>query len=258
MQKIRRATRKHRKVLLIVVIVLAVGLVGSFAVWNSDNYGNNNGADMTIDEQIALYEDYLAKNEPAADAEVDYSTAASMAETYMSLRSLYYQAYYQIAAEDADAGAQYYTQSVVAAGKAAAYYQKQLAGAPENLNDYGKAQIIASQAQALAFTGANDDAKALFEQALALSPDNYDAAGKYLEFVSINEGLEAARAYADSYMALVGESSEYYAQMEQAISYYELLEQLQNTTDELQQEENNTDDAGADEADTDSGADDPQ
>ena len=35
MQNIRRSTRKHRKVLIFVVILLAVGLVGSFAVWNS-------------------------------------------------------------------------------------------------------------------------------------------------------------------------------------------------------------------------------
>jgi len=254
MQRIRRATRKHRKVLLIVVIILAVGLVGSFAVWNSDNYGNNTGTEMTAQEQIALYEDYLAKNEPAADAEVDYNTAASLAEVYMSLQQLYYTAYSQVAAEDADAGVQYYMQSVTAAGKAADYYQKQLDVAPENLNDYGKAQIIANQAQALAYTGASDDAKALFDQALALSPENYDVASKYLDFLFVNQGLDAARAYADSYKALIGESSEYYAQIDQIIGYYELLEQLQNTTDEVQQEENATDEADAD----DSGADDTQ
>jgi tetratricopeptide (TPR) repeat protein len=236
MQRIRRATKKHRKVLLAAVIILTIGLVGSFAVWNSDNYSNNDSTEMTTAEQIGLYEDYLAENEPAADAAVDYDTAASMAEIYMSLRSLCYQAYTEVAATDADAGLQYYTQSVEAAVKAAEYYQLQLDAAPEALNDFGKAQIIAAKAQALAFAGSNDEAQTLYDQALALSPDNYDVASKYLDFVYINQGIAAARTYADSYKALVGESSDYYSQMEEVIGYYELLDQLQETSTEVQQE----------------------
>ena len=35
MQKIRHATYKHRTVLIVVVVLLAIGLVGSFAVWGA-------------------------------------------------------------------------------------------------------------------------------------------------------------------------------------------------------------------------------
>jgi tetratricopeptide (TPR) repeat protein len=236
MQRIRHATKRHGKLLIVVVAILAIGLVGSFAVWGSGDYSTGDQSEMTTADQIAYYEQYLAENEPAEGSEIDFSTATNMANLYMTLHDLYYQGYSDVAATDSDAALAYYNDSVTAATKAAAYFQTQLDTAPDTLNDYGRAQILSDQAQAISYTGDYDQAQTLYDEALALSPECYDAASNYLSFLYGTQGLDAAQAYADSYLALVGEDSEYYAQIEQEIEYYAFLDELNNTTEEVTDE----------------------
>lgn len=235
MQKIRRATKRHGKLLLAVVIILAVGLVGSFAVWGGNDFDIGN-QELSMAEQIAYYERYLAENEPAEGAEIDHSTAASMANIYMTLHSLYYRAFTDIAAEDSEAGLTYYNDSVAAAARAADYFQTQLDTAPDNLNDYGRAQILANKAEAVSYSGDYEQAQTLYDEALSLSPECYDAASKYLSFLFATQGFTAAQVYADSYMGLVGEQSEYYTQMQGEINYYAFLNELNTTTQEVTDE----------------------
>lgn len=226
MQKIRHATTKHRTVLIVVVALLAVGLVGSFAVWGAaDSPSSTNTNNMSTMEQIELYESYIAQTLPAEGEQITYDTAGSLAGLYMTLYSLYANAYNETVAEDADLGQEYYDKSIDAAAKAAEYYQLQLDNAAEDIADYVKAGIMGDRAMALACTGDGDAAQAIFDEALALAPNNYDLATNYLSFVYQNEGLEAAQAYAASYMEVVGEESAFYQQMQSQIDYIERVDQ---------------------------------
>ncbi len=262
MQRIRHATIKHRKVLIVVVILLAVGLVGSFAVWGAaDNPGVNNSSDLSTAEQIELYENYIAQT--PVEGEDIYANAGLVADAYMALYSLYGTAYSEVIAEDSALAEEYQAKALAAAASAAEYYQMQLDNAADEVTDYEKAGIIGNKAMALACTDDADAARAAFEEGLALAPNNYDLAVYYLSFLYQTDGLEAAQAYAASYMELVGEESSFYTQMqtqiqtieeyEQALQdFYEQLEQLQN---ENQDDEEAADDTGSGDEDAADGTD---
>ena len=85
---------------------------------------------------------------------------------------------------------------------------------------------MGNKAMALACSEDNEAAQTVFDEALALAPNNYDLAVNYLSFVYNTEGLEAAQAYAASYMELVGEESSFYSQMQSQIDYIEQYEEL--------------------------------
>lgn len=252
MQKIRHATTKHRTVLIVVVALLAVGLVGSFAVWGAaDSPSTTNTDNMSTMEQIELYESYIAQTLPAEGEQITYDTAGSLAGLYMTLYSLYANAYNETVVEDADLGQEYYDKSIDAAAKAAEYYQLQLDNAAEDVVDYVKAGIMGNRAIALACTGDGDAAQAVFDEALALAPNNYDLATNYLSFVYQNEGLEAAQAYAASYMEIVGEESAFYEQMQSQIDYIERYEQaMEEFYKELENLQNQSQDGSDGDANT--------
>ena len=255
MQKIRKSTQKNRTILIIVVAVLTVGLVGSFAVWNSDDYSQETGQ-VSITDRIAAYENNIAENAPAEGEDVDFSKAASMGNLYDELRTLYYQAAMEVYSTDSDQADAYYAKSVDAAAKAAEFYQIKWDKADENLNAYGRAQILGKRAVALSYTGDNETARELYLQALELSPENAEVATNYVAFIYGTDGIDAAQAYADSYMAMFEEGSEQYVQMQQAIAYYQSMEEFYAQLSELQNEENSdgtADDGTADDGTADDG-----
>ena len=92
---------------------------------------------------------------------------------------------------------------------------------------------------------AYNEAQTLYDQALALSPDNYDVASRYVYFLYATKGMDAAQAYADSYMTLVGADSTYYAQMQQAIGYIKTLDQLNSATQDVTSDSTTTDTSAA-------------
>ncbi len=137
MSDIRRATQKHRKALLVVIIILAVGVVGSFAVWGSSNVSNK-GTKNTVDDQIAATQTAITNS--ITDT-MDYTANKNVADLYMNLIGLYNQL--TTAGEDA-------TNAKVAAAAASAvqYYQAAIDTAPTELNNQGKADLYFSKAQA--------------------------------------------------------------------------------------------------------------
>ncbi len=230
MQRIRQGTKKHGKLLIVIVVILAVGLVGSFAVWGAGSNTGRQPAEATTAEQIAQYEGYIASNEPAAGAQIDFSTASSMANLYSTLASLCATQ----AGEETDAAmaTQYSDKATDAATKANDYYQIQLDTAPETLNDAGRAQILAGKAAALSYLQQADEAKALYQEVVTLDPTNINYAYSYVYFLYINSGLEEAQAYADTYLALVEEDSEEYKTISNLIGYFALMTANNTPADE--------------------------
>lgn len=228
MQKIRRATKKHRKVLTVVVILLLVGLVGSFAVWNSNSMPANANQEATYTEQVQAYENYLAEHAPATVAEADYATAYSIAGYYMGLRSAcagaYQEAYASESEADREAAAQYAARAEEAVDQAVAYYQQALSQAPEGLNDLGLAQLYAELGTAQLYTVEQEGAKASFEQAIALAPDNVSVISSYANYLYAFEGMTAVEPYLTEKLALFEEESEEYSTLSQQIAYYQFLD----------------------------------
>gem|GEM_PF-2235796 len=206
MQDIRRATKKHRKVLLAVVVLLMVGLVGSFATWNSGGRSGTNpgGTDVngepTLDQQITSYLSLIATLEEDA---YDYSSFLNVAYSYMELGDLYMNKYSDEtgkipeldppvydeegnvvplapaqeaarAAREAEYNAAYAAAEIWldgsrnSAGWAREYYQRALDNAPEGLNDAAIAEIKAGQADACDMQGDVEAAAAFRREANSL------------------------------------------------------------------------------------------
>ena len=226
MQKIRHATQKHRTLLIVVVAVLAIGLVGSFAVMGFNDDSSNQGSESTTLEQIAYLEGLIDENLPTDEEVIDYDKASTLANLYTQLWTQYMQASSEAQTTDAEASLNYYEIALQAAAEAANYYQIQLDVAPDTLNDQAKGQIIARQAMLSSYAGEDEQAQELFAQALDLAPDNIEVAINYLNYLYFNQGFDAADDYAESYMSLVEADSTNYLQMEQSIEQMRMLEDL--------------------------------
>ena len=104
MQNIRRATRKHRKLLLAIVILLCVGMVGSFATWGSGNYSNNKDwADMNYVEKVQYYQNYISTlGYPEDVDQLTYDQAYELGELNETLYTLAKSAFDEESAEGYD------------------------------------------------------------------------------------------------------------------------------------------------------------
>ena len=210
MQDIRRATKKHRKVLLAVVILLMIGLVGSFATWNAGGRGGIPGdpggvsGASALEQQINYYLSYVSTMEAEA---AEYSDYLNLAQNYMQLSYLFSDKYsvdtgnvpepYQLeydeegneipldpAQEAARAALEAEREAALAiadtsleacrnsAGWARVYFQKALDNAPAGLNNAAIAFIKAGQAEACDIEGNMEGALAYMSQAYDLSPEN--------------------------------------------------------------------------------------
>ncbi|MDO4580959.1 MAG: hypothetical protein Q4B96_00030 [Bacillota bacterium] len=256
MQKIRKSTRKHRKLLIGVIILLMIGLVGSFAVWGSNDYsGGESVEDMTTVERIAAYEQYIDEIKADAGEEMDYSTATTLASLHMTMYSLNYTAASENSS-NAEAAASYSVQAQVEASTAADYYQQALELAPDTLNDLGKAQLIAGQAEAVFYSGDAAAAEQLYIQATDLAPDDLDTNIKYANYLYSVNGLDAAVAYLtvlrgrvsadESKVAAVDAQIEYIQGMDE---FYAMLGQDSDTDASADEAAEGTDEAATENTD---------
>ena len=89
MQKIRHSKKKMRVPLIIMVIMLAVGLVGSFAIWSSPNVGGTAGNEIQPEEQIKNLQisiDSLEKD--LEENPKDFSVVKSLADARYRSRTI--------------------------------------------------------------------------------------------------------------------------------------------------------------------------
>lgn len=223
MQKIRRWTKKHRTVLIVVVCLLAIGLVGSFAVWNSDIFSSG---DPTAAQQAQAYEEYLATVLPATPADATYEEAQQIALLYSELYGLYGQAYSEIANNEDDASvtlAESYSQkAMLAAANGAIYYQQAIDTAPESLGDVGMGQLYAFLASQLLYSQQTEQAGVAIEQALALAPETLAVIQFNAEYISYTEGFQAAVEYLEPIVASYPEDSNEYSSLSSQLSTYQL------------------------------------
>ena len=194
MQSIRRATKRHRKVLLVVVILLLLGLVGSFATWSSrsgvDNTGGAVSGEPSLDQLISSYLTYIREKEAE---DLDFNGYQGLADTYMDLGSLYQTKLYSSAGDgDDDEEAYAATENAMknSAAWARIYYQHALDNAPEALNAAGIAEIKNKQAAACDMQGDTESAAAFRKEAISV---------RIAASLSLIQSLEAEEADYDGY-----------------------------------------------------------
>jgi len=232
MTNIRKGTQKHRKLLIIVVIILGAGMVSTFATWNSNYGASSSSDDPTTTDYIEMYEGAIKDNTPAEGQQIDYSTASTLAQDYKYLSSYYNKASDENKSTDEDLANQYLTKSTESITKAAEYYQLAIDNAPENLNNLGLAQLYANKAAALFSVGtASEEVRADYQKAYALAPDNWDIAYSYSQFILVNDGLEKATAFLTEYKSSLPEGSTTGTTVDQVIEYYKSLSQSDDSTE---------------------------
>jgi len=133
MENIRKAGKKHRKVMLIIVACLCLSLVIGFATMGSLGGGN-----MSVEDQIAYYEDYVADLQAGT---IDTATQGQIAAVYGQLASLYYQngetdKYTERSKKANEAYAAYYEAMVAEQRNAEGDNRALLASYLENLSSY--------------------------------------------------------------------------------------------------------------------------
>ena len=223
MQKIRRATKNRRGVLIAVVVLLILGLVLGFASWGSSDYSSGTQTGTTIEDQIKAYEEYLAGLTQDYQAENTYENANALATGYQYLYQLY------AVASGEESAADYQALAVSAAASAAQYYPTRYDLAPENLNEAGRARILASAGSM--YYAASDDtsAAACFEEAIAIAPQDIETAANYAAFLYSTQGLEATETYLNQYIDGLPMGSSDIGQAESLIQEYQSLDSFNST-----------------------------
>ncbi|GEM_PF-2543768 len=233
MQNLRKATQKHRKLLIIVVVLLGASMVGTFASWNSNYDESSSSSDSpSTAEYIKMYENLVKEKTPAEGKPVDYGTATTLAQYYKQLNTYYYTAYTENQSSDEKLAKEYLTKSTNAITKAAEYYQVAIDNALPGLNNLGKAQLYANKAAALFGAGTDSQTvRANYQKAYELAPDNWDIAYSYSWFILSTDGLEKATAFLTAYKNSLPADSSTSSTVDQAIQYYKSLYQSVDNTE---------------------------
>lgn len=137
------------------------------------------------DKVNKVYQDFAKSLQPAsnsaaakADAEPDHDICLQAGDT------LYRQAAYYAQGGDTETAAPIYI-------RAGDYYGKALEFPPEDMDDMRHAQILTTQANAYSMAEANDKAKSIYQEAIALVPTDYSINEAYAYFLWGAEGMDA-------------------------------------------------------------------
>ncbi len=206
MQRIRHSTKKNRTILLIVVAALALGIVGAFAHWDSSadystsGTGAGESAELTAAQLADQYQTALDASAPASMDGLDYATASTNANKYMTLARYAVDAMNEASSGNNIEGTTKYTMMRIdAANKAAEYFQKAIDEAPDTLNKAGIASLMADKGYAKYYAGENDEARAAFEEAYETNP-GIAVLEKYSEFLFSVDGYSAAEELLNGFM----------------------------------------------------------
>ncbi len=225
MSKIRHSRKKYRGVLIVVISLLIISLISTFALLGSSagTGGNAQGAEQAKLQAEAL-EKIIKEAEDVTDK--DYSANSNLASYYTSLASAY--------GELGD------SRSQEASLKAAEYFRAAMDTAPAEMNDLGKAQLYASMAVSYYAGGDNVMATAAFNEALALAPDNFEIARDYSYFLFGTQGIDEAINYLEGYKEAALEEGKETAGVDEMLNLYK---SLQDAFKDAEKSENQ-DDAG--------------
>jgi len=224
-QKIRRGKNKMRLPLIIMVVMLAVGLVGSFAIWSSPNVNTTPGNEIAPEEQIKNLQvsiDSLEKE--LAEKPKDFSIIKSLADARSQQAGLYAQV------NDKKKSEEVFKQGLE-------NYLSALDYAPEDLNEKGRADIMVQAAFCASNSNQGSVAGTLYQEAVKLVPEDFNVRYNYVLFLGFyQQNIPAAKEELARYKALFNEGDERIAQADQLLEIINALEQAAKEQEKTGQE----------------------
>ncbi|MEL7565364.1 MAG: hypothetical protein AAGU27_10810 [Dehalobacterium sp.] len=226
MQAIRRSKNKMRGPLIIMVVVLAVGLVGSFAIWSSPNFNKNASGDGEInpEEQIKnLQVSIDSMEKDLAEKPKDYSLLKGLADIRTQQGGFYAQI------NDKDKSKEVFA-------KGLENYLSALDNAPAEINEQGKADIMLAAAFCASNSEQDNTAGVLYQQAIELVPEDFSARYNYVLFLAFYlQDLSKAKEEIAKYKAILKDGDERIAQADQLLSAIEALEKEAQTEEKAEE-----------------------
>ena len=222
MQNLRRSAKKHRGLALIIVALIVVSLVATFALGSRNQSGKNSNVDQA--QQLAAnikYTEELIVTHEAQEGEKDYSYYSSLAGYYATLAS-----YYAESSSDKTA----------ATGlKAAENYSLALENAPAELNDLGMAKIYINIASNYWLGEDLDNAGKNFILAIEQAPSEWEIANSYANYLFYTQGLDPAKEYLTLYKEQVKGDTAKIEAADNLLKYWEeFMAYLEQLTSEAQ------------------------
>ncbi len=196
MQNIRYQTKKHRNLLIVVVVLLIAGLVGSFGAGG----GSQTAQDLTTDELIPLQEEYV--DDLAANAN-DMETYNALGGAIMYLASLYQTKYNEDTSDET-----YSTMYTEALAEAEAAYREALALAPADIEAASRLALYDGISQAMNSQGKTEEAIAEIDGLYAEYQEDIDAITS-LAYLQYNLGAyEQAGTYYQHALTIIPEDKD--------------------------------------------------
>lgn len=226
-QKIRNKTQSKKTWLGIMVAVLIFGLLGSYFIWQSPDFGTGMTTEQA-EKQLAAYDDAIkkAKEELAANPN-DYATLVNIASLYQAQGELL---------GELDR----YNEAPTSYANVIDYYTKALENKPDELNAAGEAEIYSKIANANWVIGYNEGAEAAFDKALALDPTNWSINYVKIMYLFATYGIDQALDAAKAYQELVKDDAELSQNAENLVSQ---IQKVKDSAAQEQQQQENADDA---------------
>lgn len=227
-QKIRNTTKNQKTLLTIVVAILIFGLLGSYFIWQSPDFGTGVSPEQ-LEKQLAAYDESIAKaKEELAAKPDDYSILVNIASLYQAQGELLTEA-------------ERFNDVPTSYANVIEYYERALANKPAELNATAEADIYAKIANAHWVIGYSEGAEAAFDKALALDPTNWSVNYLHIMFVYATYGLDAALDSAKVYQDLVKDDADLSKNADALVNQFQQMKdkQSQNQGEQGDQENEN-------------------
>lgn len=219
-QKIRNTTKNQKTLLGVMVAVLIFGLLASYFIWQSPDFGNGVSPEQ-IDDQLAAYDDSIAKaKEKLAENPNDYSLLVEIASLYQAQGELL-------------TTAERYNEVPTSYANVIEYYDRALANKPAELNAAAEADIYGKIANANWIIGYDEGAEAAFAKGMEIDPTNWSINYLHVMFLFATDGVDAALDAAKEYQAIVKDNADLSKNADS------LVKQIQQVKDQASQSQEN-------------------
>ena len=212
--------------LIIMTIVLAVGLVGSFAIWSAPSVNPAGQQSQATPEQqienlqlsIDSWEESLKENPK------DFGLLNSLAEIRYDQADLYMQS------GNREKGQEVFTKSLE-------NYLSALDCAPEELNNKGRADIMIKAAGAAWYAGQESTADTFYQEAIKLAPDDWATRNNYAIYLALfKQDFAAAKSELEDFKSGLSAGDPTISQVDQMITALDEIEKAATESAEAESE----------------------
>ncbi len=210
------------------VAVLIVGLLGSYFIRQSPDFGTGVSPEQ-LDDQLAAYDKSIAEaKEKLAQTPDDYSLLVEIASLYQAQGEVLTQA-------------ERFNDVPTSYANVIEYYDKALANKPAELNAVAEADIYGKIANANWVIGYNEGAEEAFAKALELDPTNWSINYLHVMYLYATYGIDNALDAAKAYQTLVKDDADLSKNADSLVSQFQQVKDISQAQNQQQNQagENN-------------------